>query len=177
MNSSKVNIAISKIVGKILSIVGYASLFLGVFGLIFELTYEDGVDSAGLILGVFFVVIGAFCVFKGHQIKRRIVRFRKYVALISIQKMFSINDIASATMQNPAFVINDLQTMINKRFFVNAIINRATGEIQIAGLQAKQSEETAHIQLEAFTCHGCAATGAKPVGGNTTCDYCGSYIK
>ena len=170
MNTSKAAVAANAILGKLFSIAGYVlgafCLFLIVFG---------NLDDTGLIIFVLTVMLlCVWAVIKGMQIKRRIRRFKDYVALISTQQMTSLDNIAASTSQTVNFVKKDLRKMINKKFFINAVIDAATNEI-IIGIRNVQNSTQA--ELEVFTCSGCGASGTKIKGIPGNCDYCGSVVK
>ena len=182
MNTSKAAVVVSAIFGKILSIAGYSSAILGIVGFIVELS--GGLVSGDVVFAFFFLALGIFLIFRGSQIKRRIKRFRRYVSLISIQQMRSLENLAVNTSQSVDFVRKDLQKMIDKKFFANASINLATSEIVICGTtsqvasqaHAQHSPTTMHSELERFTCPSCGATGTKTKGVVGNCDYCGSFV-
>ena len=182
MNTSKAAVVVSAIFGKILSIAGYSSAILGIVGLIVELS--GGLVSGDVVFAFFFLALGVFLIFRGSQIKRRIKRFRRYVSLISLQQMHSLEQIAMSTSQSGDFVRKDLQKMIDKKFFANASINAATNEIVICGMgsqfasqaHTQQSGPTMQSEQEKFTCPSCGASGTKPKGVVGNCDYCGSFV-
>ena len=182
MSTSKAAVAVNAVLGKLLSIIGYA---LGVFFLV--PTIFGAFDDAGII--IFAIIVIALCVWaviKGMQIKRRIKRFKKYVSLISTQHMTSLDNIAASTSQPADFVKKDLQKMISKKFFVNASIDETANEIIIgkriasapsAPSAAVNVQYSTQAELEVFNCSGCGASGTKTKGIPGNCDYCGSVVK
>ena len=184
VKTSKPAIVTSATVGKIASIFGYiiAGFMLIVILAVF---IPYGVDSADLTIGSIFLGISAALIIKGIQIKQRIRRFRNYVSLISNNNMTSLDSIATATNQPVGFVRNDLQRMINKRFFMNTTIDFARNEIVVgrfgaAGAspvppQAQNASQS--VEMESFTCPGCGASGGKQKGSTVNCEYCGSFVK
>jgi hypothetical protein len=180
MNTSKAAVVASAVFGKIASIIGYA---LGVLGVIMLLGSMQESDSEGIVITLVFLAIAVFAIVKGSKIKRRIKRFKKYVALISGGQMTSLDNIAASTLQSVDFVRNDLQKMISKKFFANATIDLKSNEIIIGG--HKTSAQTVSqgsrqngtpVETEAFNCSGCGARGIKTKGQPHSCDYCGSAV-
>jgi predicted PurR-regulated permease PerM len=139
-----------------------------------------------LVLVFLLIAFGIFLIFKGYQIKQRIKRFKQYVSLISTKNMTSLENIAASTSQSLDFVKKDLQKMIDKKFFANAAIDVAANEVVIGGKTTsaatsvsapQQTQTAAQSKLEKFTCSGCGASGTKPKGALSNCDYCGSTVK
>ncbi|MCL2760564.1 MAG: sel1 repeat family protein [Desulfuromonadales bacterium] len=174
MDQSKAVVDGSAFLGKILSIIGYVFTILCII-----LIISTNPKGSDLVLLLVFLVFFIFLIVKGSRIKRMIKRFKQYVALISTQQMTSIKDIAASTSQSEDFVKNDLQNMIDKKFFVNASINRATNEIIIGSVAStpQQAQSATEQELETFTCPGCGASGTKLKGLPGNCEYCGSEIK
>jgi len=134
MNTSRVSIAFSSIIGKIFSVIGYGLAIFG--GIIFLVAIADGwwryyswTDDLIMIMGLF-VLPGALFIFLGIRIKRRIRRFRVYVSLIS-SGTDSLDAIAGFTGKTTLFVINDIQKMIRKRYFSSATIDLANNRVVI----------------------------------------------
>ena len=184
MKTSKAVVVINAILGKIASITGYFFGVVGIIGLIIEIT--ESKSSSGFAYAFFFIALGAFLIYKGHQIKQRIRRFKKYISLISTLQMTSLNSIASSTSQTVEFVVKDLQKMVNKRFFANATIDAATNEIIIGSRTSPApsplsafsiNQSSAQQEQETFTCPNCGGIGTRQVGAPGKCEYCGSYIK
>lgn len=181
MNKSKVAVTADAVFGKILSIVGYIfgsyMLLVLIFGIIDEVSGTS--DPIGwfniFLIGVFLLVPPILALLKGIQIKKRQKRFKSYASLISTQQMTSIENLAASTGQSVDFVRNDLQKMIQKKFFANAMIDMAANEIVIGGKTAKKIAQPA-IEMELYVCPGCDAPGEKPKGQSANCAYCGSPV-
>jgi len=129
----------------------------------------------------------------GRRIKQRIQRFRSYVSVVSAKGGSAhIEELALAVAKPPVFVLREVNSMINQRYFANANINPAAGVITIN----RQYDMNAYTQppamdmgitgintsyvapqptiIESFTCTGCAAVGSRPKGSHGECDYCGT---
>lgn len=186
MNTSKAAVVASAVLGKAASIIGY---ILGPITLPIIMFGLSDMDSPGAVPAMTFLVIllalSVFSIIKGSQIKRRIRRFKRYVSLISAQHMTSLDAIAMSTSQSVDFVRADLQKMISKRFFANAAINTATGQIVIGGMPPappptyapRPAQTAAQAEMVTYTCSGCGASGAKPKSAVVNCEYCGSLIQ
>jgi len=180
MKTARASVVVSAILGKIASVIGYSIGVFGILGFIVEMS-EDR-ETFGFVLAFILIAVGVFLVLKGLQIKRRIRRFKEYVFLIS-QGKTSLEHIASSTSQSVDFVRRDLQKMINKRFFASAAIDIATNQILIGGVVPQPAPSILTPQVSVappqfinFTCSGCGATGTKPEGTPTRCEYCGSVL-
>jgi len=177
MNTSKVAVVANAALGKILSIIGYIAGPLFLLVLLFGL--PDEATAAVAVMCLILIAISVLFITKGIQIKRRIKRFKQYIALISGQQMTSLENISASTNQTVDFVTKDLQKMIKMKFFANATIDTSANEIVIGGktkgAQA-QAQAAAQVELEAYTCPGCDATGNKPKGTHVECEYCGTPV-
>jgi hypothetical protein len=179
MNTSKAAVVVNAILGRVASLVGYIGGFFFLLGTVALLSTSD---TSSLPVSLILLAIFGVLIFKGSQIKRRIMRFKRYVFLISKQNITSLDSIAANTSKSVDFVRKDLQVMIRKNFFVNATIDTATNEIIIAGSTAPsasapaQAQPNTQLEAEVFTCPGCGASGKRHKGVPGNCDYCGSLI-
>jgi len=174
MNVSRAAVTISTIIGKLLSIFGYITAFITFIVIVVLVEDAANVDEVDIALLLIFIAIAAALITGGIKIKRRIRRFRRYVAFISTSGTTSIDNIAANTGKSVNFVRNDLQKMITKKFFANATIDYVTNEIIIRGVQPVQATNPGTTKLEAFTCMGCGASGTRLQGSSGNCDYCGT---
>jgi len=172
VNASRGRIFLSAALGKISSVIGYSLAFFGLFGFIYEIT-EDG-EAFFIGFSLFIVLLGVFFILMGVRIKRRIRRFRRYVTLISVKDMVSLDNIAVATSRPVDFVRRDLQKMIDKRFFKDATIDYVRNEINIGQRPAQEMAHVGQSQTVVFSCSGCGATGTKTEGVPNSCGYCGT---
>ena len=184
MNASKAAVGFHSLVGHLLSIAGYfvGSTFLLAFITGFAGAYDESYANEAIILSALWlilcvaaVVTGARIVVTGARIKRRIHRFRQYVALMSLQKLTSIDDIAASTSRSADFVKKDLQKMIRRRFFVNASIDEAANQIIVCAHTLPV--QGGSVEYEVFHCSGCGASGSKEKDKLGHCDYCGSPVQ
>ena len=180
MSTSKAAVVASSLMGKIASIVGY---IFGIFSLMIIIVGITDLDSPGAFGAVVFLLgvlaVSVFLIVRGIKIKRRIKRFKQYISLISGAGMTSVASIAGATTHSVDFVSNDLQRMIDKKFFANAAIDYQSGEILIGGRApgtAAVAQQVVTAEYECVACSGCGANNSKQKGLSDTCDYCGSPI-
>lgn len=180
MNStqtSKPSIVISRILGIISSILGYfwALLFIvDIGGGAYKRLYDI------IVAIIIFAIPAALLIKHGITAKGRIKRFKRYVGIISVENKTSLTDIASACSQSVDFVTKDLQIMINKKFFVNAYIDRDNNEIVLEGKNNSNinidtnSDET--VESKTVTCKNCGASNKILADSVGECEYCGSPI-
>lgn len=187
MNRSKAAIVVNTIAGKICSIIGYslgAFFILGLFIEIFS-TMDASSKASSIILCILFIALSAFLVFKGFKIKKLIQRFKTYIKIISTDHVTSLDTIASSTSQSVDFVRNDIQKMINKKFFANAYIDKTANEIIIVGSKdqaqntavSQDTQQNTNVETENVKCPGCGAMNLKQKGVTVYCEYCGTPLK
>jgi hypothetical protein len=141
----------------------------------FQEEYSEETNADFIVINIIFIIllaVSVLAVLKGIQIKNRIKRFKRYVALISAQEITSIEKIASSTMQSADFVHKDLQKMIDSNFFANATIDMSANVIIIGRAAAAYEPK----EPEMFICVKCGASGTKPKGAYGSCDYCGTEV-
>jgi len=174
--TSRSAIVMHKISGILASVFGYTLDFI--FGI--TLLFGNLKDAASTIILLVFLAMGTLLIVYGIKIKRKITRFKKYVSIISLENQTSLENIASICSQSMDFVTNDLQMMINKKFFTNAYIDKNTNEIV---LQKKNSTTTKGVmkkdetvELKIFTCKNCGASNNITTGTSAECEFCGSAV-
>lgn len=181
MNSSKTAIVISTIWSKFLNFVGYSLGFLTLILIVFCFT---DLQTEGTITAlIFFLFLEAVCIFavvKGTQIKKRIKRFKLYVGLISIEHQTYIEQIANSTSQSVDFVTKDIQSMIDKKYFSSAHINKSTNQIIVGNLEMGIMQDAVGHPLKVenqemvnIKCSGCGAINSVKEGIQGSCEYCG----
>lgn len=183
MNTSKVSVLASEFLAKILKIAGYVDCVIFAVGLLAMLTSEDS-DIGSKVLSVIIfgllIAFGVFLIRKGIKIKRYVDRFRMYIAIIS-EGISSIDEIASLTDRSYDFVIKDLQSMIDKKYFANAYIDSYSNRIIVIlpeGAMHFTDEDEDETALDAVVvnCRGCGAANVIVKGTVGICEYCGAPI-
>ena len=124
MNDSKMKVV--SIIGKVCSFLGFTIAIF--FGLPL-VTGAYGTDAAETAMAIFLIAIGVGLIIIGIKTKRRTNRYKTYVDLITDDNITSIKIIASNTSQSVDFVRNELQTMIDKKFLLDAHIDSKTDKI------------------------------------------------
>jgi ABC-type multidrug transport system fused ATPase/permease subunit len=183
LNSSKTKVVASTILGKILSVIGYAVIIFYLIGFIAIITEPGNLEGAQmivlLILWILFFTVGLLFIIPGYKIKKRIRRFKNYVTIISSENITSIDILATKTSQSVDYVRNDLQKMIDKKYFPNAYIDRDDNEIIIGSTDRQEhAQKTALVFADPVSvqCASCGAMNKKENGTTSTCEYCGSAI-
>lgn len=176
--TSKTSITISRISGIIASVFGYTIAIL--FGIPLIMGSFDFKIPAELIIVFIFLALAALLITYGIRTKKRIKRFKMYEELILVKNQLPLNTIASACSQPIDFVAKDLQKMIDKKFFINAYIDKNTNEL-ILGIKNTSSAniETTNnksVELTTVTCKCCGASIQIPAGIVAKCEFCGSTI-
>lgn len=181
MNSSKVVIVFNSVLGKILRFIGYLLLLLMFFAVLGLAGEPSAIDGGTVVVIIIVVAVGVLLILKGFKIKNSIKRFKGYVSLISSEHITSLENIAASTSQSVDFVRNDIQNMINKKFFTNAYIDKTANEVVINHvnnnvLQPQAQAAAENIIMETAICSGCGAKNSKPKGQSAICEYCGSRL-
>jgi hypothetical protein len=176
--TSRPRIVAYRISGIIASILGYFIDFI--FGL--TLIFGNPLGGVGtIIVLLIFIAIGTWLIIYGIKTKRKIIRFKKYVNIISLENENSLENIANACSQSIDFVIKDLEVMIAQKFFTNAYIDRDTNEIV---LERKNNSEVSNniiakteaVESKVVTCKNCGASNNITIGTVAECEFCGSVL-
>jgi len=177
--TSKAKVTAATLWGKLLSIIGYIIIIFYIIGFITTIS-DPNIDHDFIVLFVLLIIfagISLLFIIPGWKIKKRLKRFRTYVRIISTERITSIDLIALKLNQSIDFVRNDLQKMIDKKYFINAYIDKENNEIVIAGLSFDTSDEEQEIENpEVVQCKSCGAMNTKQMGSAAQCQYCGSSI-
>lgn len=177
--TSKAKVTAVTLWGKLLSIIGYIIIIFYIIGFITTIS-DPNIDHDFIVLFVLLIIfagISLLFIIPGWKIKKRLKRFRTYVRIISTERITSIDLIALKLNQSIDFVRNDLQKMIDKKYFINAYIDKENNEIVIAGLSFYTSDEEQEIENpEVVQCKSCGAMNTKQMGSAAQCQYCGSSI-
>jgi len=198
MNTSRVVITAKGLIGKICSIAGWIWAIIMAIAMIILIAdggvFTDATEAViGIILMGMFTAPAVVLIMIGHNIKQRIRRFRNYVSVLSSRDGSAhIEELALAVTKPAVFVLREVNSMINQRYFANATINPATGVVTInrqdnpyahppimgmpsAGTGVNMSPVPPQPAIiESFTCTGCSAVGSRQKGSHGECDYCGT---
>lgn len=189
MNNSKAAIIKSRIIEKLQLIFGMIILLL--FGLCTIMALVDSsLSGSGMLpFCIFFDVIGILLIILSSRRKILIEKFKKYVAVISVDQTGSIANIAAVTGISENVVKKDLSLMIKRKYFVDAYIDEHTNCIVVSGLknsasttvESEQSQQTDHTETEVqyvtVTCKNCGGINKVVKGKVCECDFCGSALE
>ncbi len=175
-HSSKSAVMAAVITGKIATVVGW---IIALFSLIGAIALAASAEVGGVIFFLVFVAIGVFLIVYGKKKKDRIIRFRKYIAIITNQNQTDVDQIANIVQMPVNFVIEDISKMIDKKYFVGAYIDNNTHNLVFQG-KAVTSADIENLEsrkeMQIVVCKSCGAQNhilKETVG---ECEYCGSPI-
>jgi len=173
---SNLTIIKHKIMGFLANVFGYALVFI--FGL--TLLFGKLKDAPSIISVIIFIILGTLLIVCGIKTKKRIQRFNKYISIISLENQTSLENIASSCSQSIDFVTNDLQAMINKKFFTNAYINKNTNEFIMKNkniiVENNNSKKAKKLEIRVITCKNCGASNNITSTSTVECEFCGSAL-
>jgi len=174
---SNLTIIEHKIMGFLANVFGYTLVFI--FGL--TLLFGKLKDAPSIISVIIFIILGTLLIICGIKTKKRIQRFNTYISIISLENQTSLENIASSCSQSIDFVTNDLQTMINKKFFINAYINKNTNDFVMKNKNIIGENNTAKkaekLETRTVTCKNCGASNNITSASAVECKFCGSKIE
>lgn len=192
MNESKAAIIVATIVEKIQVAAGIVILFL--FGICTIMAFTDSklASGGGLVIFIAFDLLGIALIFLGRKRHRLIRDFRQYVTILSNDPTGSIPNLAAVTGTPVEKVRENLEQMIAKRYFPNAVIDqgldcvvfpgRVSGQngasvsgMEEAGAAAGSGQEEGNTV--AITCKCCGGVTVLVKGQSGECEYCGAPIK
>ncbi|MBU5437296.1 hypothetical protein KQI42_04705 [Tissierella sp. MSJ-40] len=181
--TSKHSLIINIIIGKISSIFGWILTLFFTMGLVAIALDDMANESFTLIFFLIFVIIGIWLIMFGIRRKKLIRRFKEYEQIISSENETSINNIANITFQSSDFVMDDIQTMINKKLFTNVFIDKNDKRIifekrndSVKTTYDETASISIHKEMSVVKCSGCGAPNKIPKGSSSECEFCGSPI-
>lgn len=181
MNHSKTSITKNQIMQKIQMIIG---IILVVFWSIGFLVYIIDFDIRSLMVCIVFIAIGILLIMKAKKTKSLILQFKKYVLHISTDPSGSIEALAAAMGTSQDVVVKDIELMIQKKFFVNAYINKETNSIIIGMRQPEANiynrnnlQQGFAVEYITINCKNCGGVNKTIKGQVCECDYCGSPLQ
>lgn len=180
MNKSKVAIVVSQVIS-LAQLVGGVFIMV-VFGINIGMDIDDHFsDGMGnFVIYVVFFAIGLWLVLRWRKTRKLIAEFKKYVSVISVERIDSINQLAATVGETPEMLKKNLETMIKRNYFVNAYINYENETLVIANanvLNYDLKQEINEGEYNLCNCVKCGAISKIRHGEMAKCDYCGSSIK
>ncbi len=164
---------------KTASIVGWALLLIGVFGLFYEIFSNR--DSYAIVIAIMLIVGGGILILKMAKSKKRALKYRQYINVIVNQKNRKISNIAAIVGLSSDEVATDLQDMIHAGYLAGAYINQSTHEIVLrqddaAATTIRITRGASSAQERVVHCPGCGMDTVVTVGSVSRCEYCDSLI-
>lgn len=155
------------------------------------------VGQSFLVMSSIMVIIGVLLIVLSRKRRNLLREFRRYVAAISNEPRGYIPNIAASLGTSEDVVCKNIQRMIKKKLFSNALIDRHSNRIIILGRAEHTVSQAAHnfheppkiqkepavnvnaAELEMVTvkCRGCGGLNTLAKGRSGECEYCGSVIK
>ncbi|WP_455715022.1 hypothetical protein [Anaerosporobacter sp.] len=191
---SKSALVISKIIEKIQLCVGWFLIII--FGMSTILTLVDRSGIKESIISTIFTGLGIWLIILSRKRKKLISDFRTYITMLSSDPTGSIENLALNLGTSQDVVINNLQQMIIKKYFVNAYIDSSNNRVVLAhagvkkntvpnaysniqtasnpNIDKKNEKEEEYISV---TCKSCGGINKITKGEVGECEYCGSPIK
>lgn len=178
--------------GKALRVLGYILLGFALIYLIMAFSGELKIDDGSSIVGgvivaeIIFVGSGTLCVFKGMDYIKRGTKYNRYVSIINASNDLLIDNIAAAVPTTYDKAIEDIQSMLDAGFFMNAYLDLNKGELIMAktdpqpnAIENNKSDESqgaTNDQPHSVKCPNCGATNTAVPGTKNECEYCGSPL-
>jgi DNA-directed RNA polymerase subunit RPC12/RpoP len=184
MNQNKNTLIYSRIIEKVQLCVGAFLVFVFGLGTISVAINKSGLEAI-TIFGIF-TGLGIWLIVLSNKRKKLINDFTTYVARLSMDPTGSIENLAQSLGMSQDVVINNLQKMIIKKYFVNAYIDSLNNRIVLehagdkmnsasdenASNEYNQNEEE-YVSVTCKNCGGINKVAKEKVG---ECEYCGSPI-
>ena len=109
------------------SMAAVLSIIMGVLLLIsVPINLAGGMDTTLIVIAG---VLGAFLIFMGIMTKITVKKYKEYAAYLSEDPTGSIEQLAAKTGETADEVRDNLQRMIDKRYFIGAHIDERTNSI------------------------------------------------
>ena len=98
-----------------------------------------------------FAVGGGFTWLAGHRLKKKVRRYRQYLAMIGTNKTISISSLASATGRSPQTVREDLQDMLDDCLFPTGFLDYGGDQLILSPEGIRQQTEEAPVKKTTIT--------------------------
>lgn len=178
-NSSKSALYAAIAAGKLKTILGWVItiFFLMTAGIGGGNAFASQGATAGnigvLIFCIVFIAFGVWLILLGSKRKKEIKRFRQYISIISNQNPTPIYLIVNTLQKSEGFILQDLHHMINKGYFVGAILDMDSNSII---MQSAPAHAAPNVEMRTAQCQSCGAPNRIAAGAPGICEYCGSTL-
>ena len=164
-------------------LIGFAVMYL-IMGITGELETEDGssVVSGVIVMLMIFGGGGAFALYKAHSYIKKGTKYNRYVSIINSSNDMLIDNIAADYPTTYEKATEDIQSMIDDGYFMNAYIDLNRRELimpqRSVSVNVTVNQNTAHADAKptSVKCKNCGATNMVVPGAVNECEYCGSPL-
>ena len=180
MKKTKLALVGASVKSKIQAILGWSITAFSVMGLCFYLPSPEEFGW-GLIAFMFVLfAMGVLLLLLSWRNKKLISQFRLYVNILSNQPSMSIYELAMTLGESEIKVTQNLQAMIDRRFFASAYIDH--GRQCLVFPLMEQATRAVHEEMEAqphgiVACSVCGGDNRVPLGKRCNCMYCDNFIQ
>ena len=177
MKKSKINLIAASLKGKIQLICGIGLVIFSMGGFSVEIPARDVV---GIIIAIAVLSLGLFLIYRFYRIQKLISRFRLYVSILSNQSSMSIYALSQTAGFPEQQVAKELQTMIDRRFFADAYIDRGKRCLVFPLMEQEAKKETTESDDDLYVttvCPICGGSNRVVSGKNNRCMYCDNIIR
>ncbi|WMJ86053.1 hypothetical protein [Anaerocolumna sp. MB42-C2] len=186
MKNSKAAVVIYRIWETVEYLLGamIATLF-GLVALVGMFDHEEDGAAIIIIISWLFTALGLWLIQLGRKRKILLKNFREYVTRLSLDPTGSIENLAASINTSQDVVKDNLQIMINKKFFVDAYIDEINNRVvfQTGVREVPQYNEfesniqNQYAEYVTVTCKSCGGINKVLKDKVGECEYCGSPIK
>lgn len=149
-----------------------------------DLEAEDGSSVVGslIMMIMLFGGGGAFALYKAHSYIKKGTKYNRYVSIINSNNTTLIDTIAVAYPTTYEKAAEDIQSMIDDGYFMNAYIDLNRRELIMPQKSVSDNitvnQNSTHIDAQPMSieCKNCGATNTVVPGAVNECEYCGSPL-
>ena len=164
-------------------LIGFAVMYL-IMGITGDLETEDGSSVVGgvIVMLIIFGGGGAFALYNAHSYIKKGTKYNRYVSIINSSSDMLIDNIAAAYPTTYEKATEDIQSMIDDGYFMNAYIDLNRRELimpqRSVAVNVTVNQNTAHADAQptSVKCKNCGATNTVIPGAVNECEYCGSPL-
>ena len=177
---------------KTIKIVGIVFIALSIIYIIMGLTGELKDSKGNAPVGIIIIVIlffgcgGLFRIRTSKKMQIQGEKFKKYISIIINNNETSIDNIAAYMNVSCEEVVNDLKTMIDKGYFLNAYVDLGSREfvirtreyepINVNGSSSFNEVQEEKPKMKVVVCRNCGGNNTILEGEVSECEFCGSPL-
>ena len=174
--------------GKSLKVLAWILIIFAVIYLIMLITGELEAEDGSSVVGSLIMMImlfgggGAFALYKAHSYIKKGTKYNRYVSIINNSNNTLIDTIAAAYPTTYEKAAEDIQSMIDDGYFMNAYIDLNRRELIMPQKSVSDNitvnQNSTHIDAQPMSieCKNCGATNTVVPGAVNECEYCGSPL-